>query len=102
VDFLTSVEIVDLICIWIAYYPLMQGKSLHFMYHVIKVKEFVLLSLIPSVFLTGDYYRVLYSYMCSLLLRFGLIDLLFHLTQVINRNNTKSHRAIRKPIVSEH
>jgi len=29
------------------------------------------------------------------------IDLLFHMTQLINRSKTKSHRAIRRPIVSE-
>jgi len=30
------------------------------------------------------------------------IDLLFHMTQLVNRNNTKTHRVIRKPVVSEH
>jgi len=38
--------------------------------------------------------------------RFQLIDsfiyLLFHMTQLINRNNTKSLHAIRKSTVSEH
>ena len=31
-----------------------------------------------------------------------LIGLLFHINQLINKSNTKSHRAIRRPIVSEH
>jgi len=36
------------------------------------------------------------------LLPHWLVDLLFHMTQLINRNNTKSSRAAREPIVSEH
>jgi len=40
--FRTSVEIVKCFCIWITYYPVMQGvQSRFFMYHVIKVKEYV-------------------------------------------------------------
>jgi len=31
-----------------------------------------------------------------------LIGLLFHMTHLISRNNIKSHRTIRKPIVSEY
>jgi len=148
------------------------------MYHVIKIKEFVWLSLIPSLFLTHYRYSVLYtsslvltSHLCCILysghlidwfavlhfmtelfvacdanstcpdvfymstiivlraedksihwLRFfpwyflvlsflphqanttldSLIYLLFHMTQLINRNNTKSHRGMSKSIISEH
>ena len=45
------------------------------MYHVIKVKEFVWLSLIPSLFLTHDRHRILY--MCSLVVMIRLCYILY-------------------------